>query len=191
MLLGSLETSGSLPSTCPLRSTGFEASDKRKGFCFGVSFFLFFSFLWVSFAGFPFQGWVSLGVLAMPQGQVCVCVCHTLSLRVKRNLRHQQGGAEHSGDCTQRSYPLVPEAGPDQPCVPALVKNIASSFYQDHRLFRWLRLFMSVQKYLLPTVHFTFLQHDCTQTSWSQHRCLHLSNKCVCVCVCMCVSIKG
>ena len=31
----------------------------------------------------------------------------------------KQGGAEHSGDCTQRSYPLVPEAGPDQPCVPA------------------------------------------------------------------------
>ena len=47
----------------------------------------------------------------------------------------QQGGAEHSGDCTQRSYPLVPEAGPAQPCVSAFVKNIASSFYQDHRLF--------------------------------------------------------
>ena len=30
-----------------------------------------------------------------------------------------QGGAEHSGDCTQRSYPLVLEAESDQLCVPA------------------------------------------------------------------------
>ena len=28
-----------------------------------------------------------------------------------------QGGAEHSGDCTQRSYPLVLEAESDQLCV--------------------------------------------------------------------------
>ena len=32
---------------------------------------------------------------------------------------HLQGGAEHSGDCTQRSYPLVLEAESDQLCVPA------------------------------------------------------------------------
>ena len=30
-----------------------------------------------------------------------------------------QGGAEHSGNCTQRSYPLVLEAESDQLCVPA------------------------------------------------------------------------
>ena len=35
-------------------------------------------------------------------------------------LSFQQGGAEHSGDCTQRSYPLVLEAESDQLCVPAL-----------------------------------------------------------------------
>ena len=35
-------------------------------------------------------------------------------------LQSQQGGAEHSGDCTQRSYPLVLEAESDQLCVPAL-----------------------------------------------------------------------
>ena len=31
-----------------------------------------------------------------------------------------QGGAEHSGNCTQRSYPLVLEAESDQLCVPAI-----------------------------------------------------------------------
>ena len=60
-------------------------------------------------------------------------MCPPLFLRENKK---QQGGAEHSGDCTQRSYPLVPEAGPDQPCVPAFVKNIDSLFDQDHRLFR-------------------------------------------------------
>ena len=30
-----------------------------------------------------------------------------------------QGGAEQSGNCTQRSYPLVLEAESDQLCVPA------------------------------------------------------------------------
>ena len=34
-------------------------------------------------------------------------------------LIHLQGGAEHSGDCTQRSYPLVLEAESDQLCLPA------------------------------------------------------------------------
>ena len=40
-----------------------------------------------------------------------------------------QGGAEHSGNCTQRSYPLVLEAESDQLCVPALfVGCIVNSF---------------------------------------------------------------
>ena len=34
-------------------------------------------------------------------------------------LLYLQGGAEHSGDCTQRSYPLGLEAESDQLCVPA------------------------------------------------------------------------
>ena len=33
--------------------------------------------------------------------------------------KRRQGGAEHSGDCAQRSYPPVLEAEPDQLCVPA------------------------------------------------------------------------
>ena len=31
-----------------------------------------------------------------------------------------QGGAEHSGNCTQRSYPLVLEAESDQLSAPAI-----------------------------------------------------------------------
>ena len=37
----------------------------------------------------------------------------------------EAGGAEHSGDCTQRSYPLVLEAEPGQLCVPAGFLTIA------------------------------------------------------------------
>ena len=49
-----------------------------------------------------------------------VCVCAPCSHRDSFELLFtQQGGAEHSGDCTQRSYPLVLEAEPDQLCVPA------------------------------------------------------------------------
>ena len=37
-----------------------------------------------------------------------------------------QGGAEHSGDCTQRSYPLVLEAESDHFCVPAISTSVLS-----------------------------------------------------------------
>ena len=51
---------------------------------------------------------------------VCVCVCVTLRIQeFTLPSFFMQGGAEHSGDCTQRSYPLVLEAEPDQLRVPA------------------------------------------------------------------------
>ena len=40
-------------------------------------------------------------------------------------------GADHSGDCTQRSYPLVLEAESDQLCVPAI-----SILFYFHSVFR-------------------------------------------------------
>ena len=50
----------------------------------------FFSFLFIS-VGFicwvPFPGWVSLGVLAMPQGQVCVSHSVPKSLNDSRGHR--------------------------------------------------------------------------------------------------------
>ena len=79
-------------------------------------------------------------------------MCQALLLRVNStsfNHSRQHGGAEHSGDCTQRSYPLVPEAEPDQLCVPAFVTKLASLFYQGPRLFRYLRRFMLVEKILV------------------------------------------
>ena len=42
-----------------------------------------------------------------------------LSVFCDSTSNHTQGGAEHSGNCTQRSYPLVLEAESDQLCVPA------------------------------------------------------------------------
>ena len=51
-----------------------------------------------------------------------MCVCSLWGHKVPVGvflLIFKQGGAEHSGDCTQRSYPLVLEAEPDQLCVPA------------------------------------------------------------------------
>ena len=57
--------------------------------------------------------------------RVQVCVCAPCSHRDPLGLFcfcfhfAEQGGAGHSGDCTQRSYPLVLEAEPDQLCVPA------------------------------------------------------------------------
>ena len=61
---------------------------------------------------------------------VCVCECQFLSPRSTTTVSNsnsltfircadKQGGAEHSGNCTQRSYSLVLEAEPDQLCVPA------------------------------------------------------------------------
>ena len=37
-------------------------------------------------------------------------------------------GADHSGDCTQRSYPLVLEAESDQLCVPAISISVLCPF---------------------------------------------------------------
>ena len=54
------------------------------------------------------------------RGRECVCVYHLNRCKTSYwMLIHLQGGAEHSGDCTQRSYPLVLEAESDQLCVPA------------------------------------------------------------------------
>ena len=51
-----------------------------------------------------------------------VCACVTLCSKESNDITPKRHcSAEHSGDCTQRSYPLVPEAGPDQSCVPAFV----------------------------------------------------------------------
>ena len=55
-----------------------------------------------------------------PLGEGCVCVPLVVTgilLNCFCFPSHQQGGAEHSGDCTQRSYPLVLEAEPDQLCT--------------------------------------------------------------------------
>ena len=48
-----------------------------------------------------------------------VCVYHLNRVNFLLNVDSFAGGAEHSGDCTQRSYPLVLEAESDQLCVPA------------------------------------------------------------------------
>ena len=50
---------------------------------------------------------------------VCVCVPSEQMWNFLLVFTNLQGGAEHSGDCTQRSYPLVLEAESDQLCVPA------------------------------------------------------------------------
>ena len=50
----------------------------------------------------------------------CVCVCHTLFLRVKRNFRHKQGAQAHCGYLCQRSYSTMGEAESDQLRVPAM-----------------------------------------------------------------------
>ena len=101
-----------------------------------------------------------------------MCVCHTLFQRVKRphtettihTLTNKQGGAEHSGDCTQRSYPLVPEAGPDQPCVPAGSDSISLLCLPRARL---LEVFTGgswvFKKYWFLTFRFTFTMHDWLQ----------------------------
>ena len=83
MLLGPLETSGSasLPPA-PYGPTGFEASGKRKGFCFGGVLFSFpFPFLFVGyfccgslFGLCVFWGFSSFAFKAM-------CVCSPLFLR--------------------------------------------------------------------------------------------------------------
>ena len=63
-------------------------------------------------------------VATLPHFYKCVCVplvltgIHSDCADCVFNFV-EQGGAEHSGDCTQRSYPLVLEAEPDQLCVPA------------------------------------------------------------------------
>ena len=94
MLLGPLETSGSasLPPA-PYGPTGFEASGKRKGFCFGgVLFFSSFPFP-VSVCGllllrFPFRAVCFFGgFLALPF-RPCVCVFTSVP---KSNVFKKQG----------------------------------------------------------------------------------------------------
>ena len=67
-----------------------------------------------------FSGWFSRGshfhLRRMSLAADSMFFVLSISINVQMN---QQGGAEHSGDCTQRSYPLVLEAESDQLCVPA------------------------------------------------------------------------
>ena len=93
MLLGPLETSGSasLPPA-PYGPTGFEASGKRKGFCFGGVLFFSFPFP-VSVCGllllrFPFRAVCFFGgFLALPL-RPCVCVFTSVP---KSNVFKKQG----------------------------------------------------------------------------------------------------
>ena len=119
--------------------------------------------------------------------RVCVCVCHTLSLRVKRNsqtLKNKQGGAEHSGDCTQRSYPLVPEAGPDQPCVPAGSDSISLLCLPRARLLQvftggsWVFKNTGSWPFALPLP--CMIDFSLRFAIWL---CLAIKQVCVCVCV--------
>ena len=71
--------------------------------------------------------WIALCIFCLPKciaastvHSWCVCVYHLDRCKTSHwLLTNLQGGAEHSGDCTQRSYPLVLEAESDQLCVPA------------------------------------------------------------------------
>ena len=55
----------------------------------------------------------------------CVCVkparYHAGKNHFTNHFSRQRGGAEHSGDSTQQSYPLVVEAESDQLYVPAIL----------------------------------------------------------------------
>ena len=88
MLLGPLETSGSFPSTRPLRATGFlRPWTNVRGSFSGFPFFLFLfwvvgCFCWVFFSGYVFWG-SNFALEAM-------CVCPPLFLRENKTSRGQR-----------------------------------------------------------------------------------------------------
>ena len=92
-----------------------------------------FNFIFISLSGPQFSH---------PPAGGCVCVNHLkrwktsifaflMYLPVLFTLfQFKQGGAEHSGNCTQRSYPLVLEAESDQLCVPAFKCRLWISWWR-------------------------------------------------------------
>ena len=110
-----------------------------------------------------------------------------------------QGGAKHSGNCTQRSYPLVLEAETDQLCVPAGILTFPELSLTLRRLARYvvtlsfrlrlasLALFpledLQAPMVLTGTLRTWNPRPACGTAVSSAHPILS-----VCVCVCVCVS---
>ena len=67
----------------------------------------------------------------------CVCVPLVITGIPLDCFSFLQRGAEHSGNYTQRSYPLVLEAEPDQLCVPAGILTFPELSLTLRRLARY------------------------------------------------------
>ena len=60
---------------------------------------------------------------------VCVCVCPPLDKGFSTTTPYRQGRVALSPYHTQRSYGREWEAGPDQPCVPAVLSSCDSTLH--------------------------------------------------------------
>ena len=72
---------------------------------------------------YPWPSTVSRSVPAQT-ALMCACALEVTGIHLDCTDCAFSFSAEQSGDCTERSYPLVLEAEPDQLCVPALNFNI-------------------------------------------------------------------